>query len=116
MLISEEVNIELKVGLQNHDCYCDPYLLVQAIENIIQNAITHGGKKLRNIKIETLNDADFCKIYIDNDREMIPANPICSFFLTALAIITALLLAIPDYENKKTPDIFISDALFLIRK
>ena len=80
MLVSEEVNIELKVGLQNHDCYCDPYVLVQAIENIIQNAITHGGKKLRNIKIETLNDADFCKIYIDNDGEMIPANLINRIF------------------------------------
>jgi hypothetical protein len=43
-------------------------------------------------------------------------NPIYLFFLTTLAIITTLLPAIPVYENKKTPDIFISDALFLIRK
>jgi hypothetical protein len=53
---------------------------------------------------------------IREKHKNLSANPICSFFLTALAIITALLLAIPDYENKKTPDMFISDALFLIRK
>ena len=43
---------------------------------------------------------------IREKHKTLSANPICSFFLTALAIITALLLAIPDYENKKNARYF----------
>lgn len=52
----------------------DAMLLEQAILNVIDNALVHGGKKLKTITVATRKDREYLYLSICNDGMSIPAS------------------------------------------
>ena len=68
---SSETIFEFNSELASHSTYCDIFLLNQAIENIMKNALIHGGKKLTKICITTSQSEDSIIIDVGNNGEKI---------------------------------------------
>ncbi|MFW2589469.1 sensor histidine kinase [Sagittula sp. SSi028] len=49
-------------------------LLGEALVNLLENALTHGGQDLRSIAVRTLTEGDSCVVLIKDDGVGIPAN------------------------------------------
>jgi two-component system sensor histidine kinase TctE len=52
----------------------NPLLLGEALMNLLENALTHGGADLRRIAVRTLPDEDRCVVLIEDDGVGIPEN------------------------------------------
>jgi len=68
---SSETIFEFNSELASHSTYCDIFLLNQAIENIMKNALIHGGKKLTKICITTSQSEDSIIIDVGNNGKKI---------------------------------------------
>ncbi|GGG72670.1 histidine kinase [Salipiger pallidus] len=52
----------------------NPMLLGEAVMNLLENALIHGGPDLRSIAVRTLPDGDKCVVLIEDDGEGIPED------------------------------------------
>lgn len=52
----------------------NPLLLGEAVMNLLENALTHGGQGLRSISVRTLTDGDKCVVLIEDDGVGIPED------------------------------------------
>ncbi|MEM8759235.1 MAG: sensor histidine kinase [Pseudomonadota bacterium] len=53
---------------------CDPILLGQALTNLVDNALHHGGPDLGQIVIQGHQVAEFCEIIVEDDGKGVPED------------------------------------------
>jgi two-component system sensor histidine kinase TctE len=75
-------DIDFNVNLLNEtkNTLFDPILISEAITNLIENALQHGGKQLSKITINVLIEGKFIKIEVENDGQKLLASEIKACF------------------------------------
>ena len=65
--LCEDVRLDVQVPDRSLSIYGDPVMLREAIGNLIDNAVRHGGSELRRISVQARAHATGVEIYVDDD-------------------------------------------------
>ena len=69
--IKEGVDFEIEFGTQQVACFGDPTLLREAITNLVENALLHGGDDASYIRLALEQSATVVKVSVENDGNTI---------------------------------------------
>lgn len=73
-VVNSKVELSFSGKCENTVIEIDSLLIEQAVLNIIDNALVHGGDKLKNITVSTKNDTDYVYLSVCNNGLSIPAS------------------------------------------
>ena len=72
--VPEGVSVELEVTGDPGTIDCDPVMLREAIRNMLDNAITHGGPALSEITVGACRSGGWMRIWVQDNGVGIPAD------------------------------------------
>lgn len=79
-ILSRDVEFELRAAPQLLPVRGDKVFIGEAIKNLIDNALKHGGPDLRSICVETAQEDDFASVTVSDDgRDLSPADAVKVF-------------------------------------
>lgn len=79
-ILSRDVDFELRAATQMLPVRGDKVFISEAIKNLIDNALKHGGPDLQSIWVETAQDGDFASVTVSDDgRDLSPADAVKVF-------------------------------------
>lgn len=71
-----DVGVTFKLGNFDNQLHADAVLVQQAVLNLIDNALLHGGDKLAQITVETQTDGVTIQVIVEDDGQGIPPDQI----------------------------------------
>lgn len=69
--IKEGADFEIELGTQQVTCFGDPTLLREAITNLVENALLHGGDDASYFRLALEQSATVVKVSVENDGNTI---------------------------------------------
>ena len=69
---ARKVRLDLDLGAEGRLMHADPVLLQQAIVNLIDNALCHGGPGLSVVEVRTRAEGDGVQVVVSDDGQGIP--------------------------------------------